>query len=114
MGGESKKVEENTIIISSLPITITARLLGFKSDLNFRGVRTVYVAIKKKEVLPYKCHWIYYSSKNIIFNRISEHKKMSKFVSPNNKTYLSAEISYSKGDKIDKIKFNKIWDCEIW
>ncbi len=108
VGGESKKVEENTIIISSLPITITARLLGFKSDLNFRGVRTVYVAIKKKEVLPYKCHWIYYSSKNIIFNRISEHKKMSKFVSPNNKTYLSAEISYSKGDKIDKIKFNKI------
>ena len=106
--GESKKVDENTIIISSLPITITARLLGFKSDLSFRGVRTVYVAIKKKEVLPDKCHWIYYSSKNIIFNRISEHKKMSKFVSPNNKTYLSAEISYSKGDKIDKIKFNKI------
>ena len=33
---------------------------------------------------------------------------MTKFISPNNKTYLSAEISYSKGDKIDQMNFNEI------
>ena len=32
---------------------------------------------------------------------------MTKFVAQN-KTYLSAEISYSKGDKIDKLSFDKI------
>ena len=101
-------VNKDDIIISSLPLTLTARLLGFKSNLKFRGVRTVYISIKKKVVLHRKCHWIYYSSKNIIFNRISEHKKMSKFVSSKNKTYLSAEISYTKGDEIDKLDFKEV------
>ena len=105
---KTKSISENSLILSSLPITLTARLLGFKSELKFRGVRTVYIEIKKKYALPKDCHFIYYSSKNIIFNRISEHKKMSPFVAPINKTYLSAEISYSKNDKIDKIPFEKI------
>ncbi len=105
---KSIDLNKNTIIISSLPITITSRLLGFNSSLKFRGVRTVYISVLKKEVLPKKCHWIYYASKNIIFNRVSEHKKMSKYVSSKNKTYLSAEISYSKNDQIDKLSFEKL------
>ena len=105
---KSINLDNNTLILSSLPVTITARLLGFASSLKFRGVRTIYISISKGKVLPKKCHWIYYASKNIIFNRVSEHKKMSKYVSPKNKTYLSAEISYSKNDKIDKLSFNEI------
>ena len=103
-----KKTEKESVIISSLPITLTAKLLGVKSELKFRGVRTVYIAVNKKKILPSKCNWIYYSSKKIIFNRISEHKKMSKYVSPSNKTCLSAEIAYSKNDAIDKLNFNQI------
>lgn len=101
-------IDKETVIISTLPITLTARFLGLKSNLKFRGVRTIYILINKKEVLPNNCHWIYYSSKNVIFNRISEHKKMTKYVSPKNKTYLSAEISYSKNDEVDKMSFNQI------
>ena len=33
---------------------------------------------------------------------------MTKFVAPKNKTYLSAEITYSKNDKIDKTPFIEI------
>ncbi len=105
---KSLSIKKDSIIISTLPITLTAKLLGYKSNLKFRGVRTVYVLINKRQVLPKKSHWIYYSSKNIIFNRVSEHKKMTKFVSPKNKTCLSVEIAYSKKDKIDKINFNNI------
>ena len=108
--GDKKKinVDENTQIISSLPLNLTVRLLGHKSNLKFRGVRTIYIAIKKQRVLPKNCNWLYYSSKNIIFNRISEHKSMTKFIAPKNKTYLSAEITYSKHDKVDKTPFAKI------
>ena len=91
-----------------MPLSLTVRLLGHKSDLKFRGVRTIYIAIKRPRVLPKNCNWLYYSSKNIIFNRISEHKSMTKFVAPKNKTYLSAEITYSKNDKIDKTPFIEI------
>ena len=101
-------LDKETIIISSLPLTITSKLLGFNSNLKFRGVRTVYISVAKNRILPKFCNWIYYSSTNIIFHRISEHKTMSKFVSPKNKSYLSAEISYSKGDKVEKLKFLEI------
>ena len=32
---KNKKISEDVIILSSLPITLTARLLGYKSDLKF-------------------------------------------------------------------------------
>lgn len=108
---ENKKsitVVDGTIIISSLPLTLTARLLGYKSELTFRGVRTVYISINKPRVLPNKCNWLYYSSKNIIFNRISEHKTMTKYIAPKNKTYLSAEIAYTKNDQIDQISLDEM------
>ena len=44
-------INERNVIVSSLPITLTARLLGYKSNLKFRGVRSVYVALKKKDAL---------------------------------------------------------------
>ena len=102
------KINNDDTIISSLPITYTSKLLGAKSKLKFRGVRSVFVSVKRSRVLPKNCHWIYYSSKNIIFNRVSEHKLMSKFVSPSNKTYLTCEISYSKNDYVDSLNFEKI------
>ncbi len=101
-------IDDNTIIISSLPITLTSRLLGFNSNLKFRGVRSIFVAVNKSRVLPKKCNWIYYPSKTVIFNRVSEHKTMTEFVSPKNKTYLTCEIAYTKGDYIDKKNFEEI------
>jgi len=94
--------KENTIV-SSLPLSLTVKLLGYKSNLKFRGVRTIYIAINKSRVLPKTCNWLYFSSRNVIFNRVSEHKTMTKFIAPKNRTYLSAEIAYSKNDTIDKI-----------
>tara|TARA_B100000282_G_scaffold215829_1_gene159801 strand:+ start:9796 stop:12186 length:2391 start_codon:yes stop_codon:yes gene_type:complete len=111
--GKKLSISDDTIIISSLPITLTSRLLGHKSFLKFRGIRTAYVAIKKNRVLPKKCNWIYYSSKEILFNRISEHKSMTKFIGPKNKTYLSAEIAYSKNDDIDSLSSSKIKNIVI-
>ena len=88
-------------------------MLGQKSQLKFRGIRTAYIAINKKRVLPKKCNWIYYSSKEVLFNRVSEHKSMTKFIAPKNKTYLSAEIAYSKNDSIDKLSSKKIKNIVI-
>ena len=103
-------LKDKDMLISTLPLTLTARFLNYKSNLKFRGVRTVYIAINKKSVLPKKTHWIYYASENIIFNRISEPKSMSKYVTKNQKhTYLSAEITYSKNDNIDKIKSSTLY-----
>ena len=105
---KSIDIDENTLIISTLPITLTANLLGYKSKLKFRGIRSIYISVNKKRVLPKNVNWLYYPAKDLIFNRISEPKTMSPFLSDSKTTYLCAEITYSKNDKIDKINFKDI------
>ena len=82
------KVSRETIIISTLPITLTAKLLGFQSNLKFRGIRSVYIALNKKKCFKKKINWFYFGNKNLIFNRVSEPKSMSPYLAPKNKTYL--------------------------
>ena len=101
-------ISQNDKIISSLPITLTARLLGYNSNLSFRGIRSVYLSYDKKIILPKGIHWLYYGSEKIDFNRITEPKKLSKYISPTDKTYLTAEITYTKGDEIDSIKSDEL------
>ena len=106
--GKKISTNKNDILISSLPINLIAKFLGHSSNLKFRGVRSIYISIKKERCLPKKVNWVYFSDKSILFNRVSEPKTMSKFLSPKNKTYLCAEITYSKGDQIDKINLKEI------
>ncbi|WP_127717834.1 N-acetylneuraminate synthase family protein [Halobacteriovorax sp. HLS] len=101
--GSEHTVSADDIIISSLPITLLARFFGHNSDLKFRGICTTYLSYDKESILPEGLHWLYYGSKKVHFNRISEPKKMSRFVCPQGKTYLAIETTYSKGDKFDML-----------
>ncbi len=94
-------VNNKDIIISCLPINILSYYLGYESKLQFRGIRSVYLAYDQREILPKDIHWLYYDSEEVLFNRITEAKKLSVYMSPIEKTYLTAEITYSKGDEID-------------
>ena len=98
------KIEENEIVISTLPINITAGFLGEKNNLKFRGVCSVYLFYNQNTILPKNIHWIYFDSEKILFNRITENKKLSSFVAPKNKSFLTAEITYSIGDDFSKKK----------
>ncbi len=100
---ETVAVGRNDIIISALPITLLAHFVGYESSLQFRGIRTVYLAYKRKTILPKGIHWLYYDSEKIYFNRISEAKKLSSYVAPKDKTYISAEIAFSQGDEIERM-----------
>ena len=106
---KSISINKSTTLVSSLPITLTAHLLGFKSNLKFRGIRSVYIALKKKICFNKDYNWLYFANSNVIFNRVTEPKTMSKYLCKNNnETYLCAEISYSKNDEIDKMSANSI------
>ena len=77
-------IEDGKTLLSTLPINLMCRYLGMKSNLTFRGVRCIYLAINKNRVLPKKCSWIYFPSKELIFNRVSEHKTFTKYIAPKN------------------------------
>ncbi len=101
-------IDKNDIIISTLPITLTAQFLKYKSSLQFRGIRTVYLSYKREAILPEGIHWLYYDSDKVYFNRISEAKKLSSYVAPKDKTYISAEIAFSQGDEIERMDLQKL------
>ena len=99
-GGESVLVGEDDIVVSTLPIQLVAGFLDYKSKLEFRGICLVSLAYKQPRVLPEGIHWLYYDSEKVYFNRVTEPKKLSSFVAPEDKTYITAEITYSQGDAI--------------
>ncbi len=101
-------LDKNSIVISTLPLNLTSRFLGQKNNLKFRGICSVYLFYNKKFLLPKKIHWLYFDSEQTIFNRITETKKLSKFTCPSNQTYLTAEITYSSGDKFSRINKKKV------
>ncbi len=101
--GASVSLSANDIVVSSLPITVLAKLLGYTSDLSFRGIKSVYLAYDQKQIIPGRNQWLYYGSEEILFNRITEPKKLSPFVSPPDKTYLTVETTFSSGDNTDQM-----------
>lgn len=104
LDGSRVEAGPNDIVISSLPVTLTGRLLGHQSGLQFRGIHSVYLAYNKEYILPEGIHWLYYDSEKVFFNRVTEAKKLSPFVAPKDKTFLTAEVTYSRGDAIDTME----------
>ena len=96
------KIDKESIVISTLPLNLTAKFLGKKSSLKFRGICSVYLFYKKKYILPKKTHWLYFDSERLLFNRVTETKKLSKYTCPKKQSYLTAEITYSPGDRFSK------------
>jgi sialic acid synthase SpsE/protoporphyrinogen oxidase len=111
--GEKVDVDNDDIIISSIPITIMAKFFGYDSKLNFRGIRLAYVSIDNTRVLPNGMNWLYYDSEKVLFNRITEPKTMAPDIAPIDKTVLVAEVAYSVGDNIDKLSDKDFLDAVI-
>jgi len=105
---ESVFIKKDDVVISSLPLPILAGFLEYECLLSFRGLKIVHLAYNKKMVLPEGINWLYYDSDKVYFHRITEPKKLSSCLAPHDKTYLSAEIAISKGDKFDVMARNKL------
>jgi len=101
-------LDTKDIVISSLPITLTSRFLGYSSPLQFRGIRIVYVAYNTERLLPKGSNWLYYDAEDVIFNRVTESSSMAPNVAPKGKTVLTAEITYGHDDEVDQMSDEEI------
>lgn len=101
-GGEAIDVTERDVLVSTIPVNLLCRLLGIETALTFRGVTSVYLAFDRDYILPDGLHWLYYDHPELLFHRISEQKRFSADCAVGGKTCITAEIAYSKGDRIDR------------
>lgn len=88
-------------VISTLPLTLTGKMLGVEVPLNFQKVDAVYLLINRPEVGPY--HWVYYIDSDVSINRKVEFKHMSRINTPPNTSVICAEVTSKEVDPVGKV-----------
>jgi sialic acid synthase SpsE/protoporphyrinogen oxidase len=99
--GSFKEIDDG-LVISTIPITILGGFLDIKTDLEFRGIASVYIAVPEDKInWPNDAHWLYFDAEKYSFNRITNSTKMSSDISPAGQTLITIETTYTKGDELD-------------
>jgi GT2 family glycosyltransferase/protoporphyrinogen oxidase len=91
-------------VISTLPLPLTGRMLGYDWALSYRKVDAVYLLVDQ----PYASdnHWIYYMDRDVAINRLTEFKNLSAAGCPPNQTVLCAEVT----DEYDDVEGQVVQD----
>jgi len=97
--------EEHTIwadqIISTLPLTINARLFGLDLNVSYQKVDAVYLLLNRPRMT--ENHWVYFMDEESTINRVVEFKNMSEYHTPPNTTVICAEVTREVSDPIKSV-----------
>jgi protoporphyrinogen oxidase/GT2 family glycosyltransferase len=93
--------EEFDAVISTLPLTITGQMLGYRLALKYRKVDAVYLHINRPSLSDY--HWIYFIDDSVAINRLVEFKNMSAVDAPASTTVVCAEVTQDHDNLVEKV-----------
>ena len=116
-----KKIEPTNLVVSTLPVSVTTKLLGKSYDLSFRGILSLYTSFSKGlsgKILPQPYNWTYIADKNILPNRITEPTSMAPKLDlySSSRPYLISEICCNQAtdaQEIEKIVTKGIDDINL-
>jgi GT2 family glycosyltransferase/protoporphyrinogen oxidase len=88
-------------VVSTLPLSLTCRMLGHKPELSFQKVDAVYLWINRP--LVSENHWHYFTDSDVSVNRLVEFKNMSAVDTPEDTTVICAEVTQYHPDVAQKV-----------
>ncbi|MBP7962321.1 MAG: glycosyltransferase [Caldilineaceae bacterium] len=88
-------------VISTLPLTLTGRMLDHPIPLSYRKVDAVYLHINKPVLSDN--HWIYFMDGDVCVNRMVEFKNMSPVETPSETTVICAEVTQEHDNVIQRV-----------
>lgn len=88
-------------IVSTLPITLTARFFGCQLNVDYQKVDAVYLWLKKPQMS--ENHWLYFMDEGSTINRIVEFKNMSDHDVPSDTTVVCAEVTRELANPIEHV-----------
>ncbi|MBT4764897.1 NAD(P)-binding protein [bacterium] len=105
---ESIEISENDTVISTVPMTRLADMLGIKNKLWYRNVKIVALVLSEKITLPGGYDWLYFDDDQYIFHRVTLQDSFGSKSVPKGCSILTCEIAYD--DKTSKDK--AVYDSE--
>lgn len=89
------------LLISTIPLTVISKLIGFEISLQYRKVDSVYIHANKPQISDN--HWIYFIDKDIAINRLVEFKNLSSYNTPQDTTVICSEVTQHYPDVLFKV-----------
>lgn len=96
------------VVVSTIPVTKIAEMLGIKTALWYRGLKICCFLVDQKLELLGGYDWLYFDAPEIVFHRVTSQNSFSEAGIPDGKTVLSCEISYQKNDSIDALSAEEL------
>lgn len=109
---EKVNISDN-IIISTLPVTTIAKLVGIDTNLYFRSILLVNLVIKGADRFPQEYDWLYFDDYDIPFHRVGMQTRFSREGVPDGYQVMCCEIVFQDAmtdEKIDELS-EKTVDC---
>ena len=98
----SKEIREPVeAVVSTLPLTLTGRMLGHDFRMRYQKVEAVYVLIDRPLVSDQ--HWFYFMDDDYAINRLVEFKNLSAEGVPQDTTVLCAEVTEECEDVVERV-----------
>lgn len=94
-------VEEYDYLISSLPISYFAKLMGLETSLRFRPARLTYLLVNKPRLSD--SHWFYFADRDYIINRVAEFKNFASGEVPADKTVVCCETTEVQNWSLERV-----------
>jgi GT2 family glycosyltransferase/protoporphyrinogen oxidase len=104
--GEGQCRMETSHVISTLPMTVNARLLGIDLSLDYQKVDAVYLLLNKPTMT--NNHWLYFMDDQSVINRLVEFKHMSAVDTPPDQTVVCAEVTKDIAQPIEGVIDNLV------
>jgi protoporphyrinogen oxidase len=93
--------EEFDVLITSLPLSFFASLMGLDLNLRFRPARLTYFLINRKQATDN--HWYYFADGDYLINRVAEFRHFADNGLPQDKTVICCEVTQVDRYSVDKV-----------
>jgi protoporphyrinogen oxidase len=94
-------VETFDVVVTTLPVSLFAGLLGLNLTLRFRPARITYLLVKRSRVTDN--HWFYFADKEYILNRVAEFKNFANNGLPAEQTVLCCEVTQVERFSLERV-----------
>lgn len=101
-------LDDNDLVVSTLPINVNANFLDIETTLTFRSVRLVNIVSTAPDLFPAESDWLYFNDSTTLFHRAGVQTRFSTLGIPEGWSIICCEIAYSKGDQISQMSDEEI------